>query len=189
MNKNINIPNFITSLRLIGTVCLLFLVPLSPTFYIVYSLTGITDALDGFIARRTSTVSELGAKLDSVADLFFYFVMIVKLFPILCIRLPREIWYAAIIVLLLRIISYLVAAIKYRRFASLHTFLNKLTGLAVFSVPFILRLPYTVQFCFFICIIAGLASAEELLIHIIGQQYNSNTKTLFSNSKDTLKNN
>lgn len=188
MNKNINIPNFITSLRLVGTICLLFMTPLSPAFFIVYSITGITDALDGFIARRTSTVSEFGAKLDSIADIIFYFVMIVKILPILCVKLPVQIWYAVTAVLILRIASYIVAAIKYRRFASLHTLLNKLTGIAIFSVPFMLGLPCAVQFCVIVCIIAGLASAEELLIHITGQRYNASTKSIFSNDKNTLKN-
>ena len=37
-------------------------------FYCVYVLTGITDFLDGFIARRTRTTSQLGAKIDMMAE-------------------------------------------------------------------------------------------------------------------------
>ncbi len=64
-----NLPNFITAMRMVGTVALLLTEPLSVCFYVVYALTGITDALDGFIARKLKVTSELGAKLDSAADL------------------------------------------------------------------------------------------------------------------------
>ena len=39
--------------------------------------------LDGTIARATNSTSEFGARLDSISDLIFYAVMIVKFFPIL----------------------------------------------------------------------------------------------------------
>ena len=65
------LPNYITALRMVGSVCLIFIRPLSPLFFGVYTLAGITDALDGYIARKTHTASAFGAKLDSAADLLF----------------------------------------------------------------------------------------------------------------------
>ena len=41
--------------------------PLSTLFLTIYVLTGISDVLDGAIARKYTTTSELGAKLDSIA--------------------------------------------------------------------------------------------------------------------------
>lgn len=88
--------NCITGLRMLGTLVLLGLVPLSPAFYGVYALTGVTDALDGWVARKTGTASPLGARLDSCADLLFYAVMIGKLFPVLYEVLPQAIWLAVL---------------------------------------------------------------------------------------------
>ena len=90
--------NCITGLRMLGTLVLLGLVPLSPAFYGVYALTGVTDALDGWVARKTGTASPLGARLDSCADLLFYAVMIGKLFPVLYEVLPQAIWMAVLVI-------------------------------------------------------------------------------------------
>lgn len=174
-----NLSNCITAARMIGTLCLIPVQPLSPAFYGLYTLTGLTDVLDGWIARKMGNASELGAKLDSIADLIFYAVMLIKTFPILWIRLPVEIWYAVAMVLLLRLSAYLAAAIKYRRFASLHTYMNKLTGAAVFCVPYVIALPFAVPFCWAACGIAVIASREELLIHIRNKTYEQNRKTIW----------
>lgn len=166
--------NYITCIRIIGTVGLLWLEPQSPVFFMVYTLTGLTDVLDGYIARKTNTTSALGAKLDSIADLLFYAVMLGKLLPILWVRLPVGIWYAIGAILCVRLLGYVVAAVKYRQFASLHTYLNKLAGLAVFAVPYILLLPVAVPLCWGVCAIAGMAAIEELLIHMRNSTYRAN---------------
>ena len=176
-NKNA-IPNYITALRIIGTVLLIFIKPLSSLFYIVYTICGISDALDGFIARRTETATDFGARLDSIADLLFYAVMLIKIFPILLLRLPTEIWYIVSATVIIRLISYILAAVKYHRFAALHTYMNKFTGLLVFTVPYVLSFSVSTAFCFITTVVAGIASLEELLIHILSKQYNANIKTI-----------
>lgn len=165
------LPNIITCFRIMGTFGLLFLEPLSPIFYIVYTLAGASDILDGCIARMMKTTSELGAKLDSIADLMFYAVMLIKIFPIMWIRLSRTIWIVVGMILVLRAISCTVAAVRERRFASLHTYWNKLTGAAVFSIPYIIQQPIANPFCWGVCGIAGIATIRELMMHIRGKAY------------------
>ena len=177
--KKIMSANFITSLRIAGTVILLFLKPLSTPFYITYTLTGITDVLDGFVARKTGTASETGAKLDSAADILFYGVTLTKLLHRIIDEMPKQIWWLVCIVLLLRLCTYFTAAVKYRRFASLHTYLNKVTGAAVFLIPYFLRAPFAVAYCYSVCIIGGLSSLEELFIHLTSGSYKSAKKSLF----------
>lgn len=168
-----NIPNCITALRIIGTVCLVFTKPMSLHFFIIYIFTGVTDVLDGFIARKLKITSEFGAKLDSIADLLFYSIMVIMIMPVLWANLRRAIWYAVGVVVLLRLSAYIVAAIKYHRFASLHTTLNKITGGAVFAIPFFMLLPLKVPLCWLACAIAGLGSLEELIRHLKNKAYNS----------------
>lgn len=78
-----NIANIVTVLRIIGTLSLLFMVPRSPVWLWVYGLCGVTDVLDGFLARRLKIQSRFGSRLDSASDLLFYAVMIIQLLPLL----------------------------------------------------------------------------------------------------------
>lgn len=162
----LTLPNCITALRIVGTLALLIIEPMSAAFFAIYILTGITDVLDGFLARLTGSVTAFGAKLDSAADLLFYGVMLVRIFPVMWVRLPVEIWFAVGAILVIRVISYSVAASKTGQFASLHTNMNKFTGFAVFCVPFVILQPFAVPVCSSVCLIAALASAEELMIHL-----------------------
>lgn len=167
MKRNhLTLPNFVTSLRIVGTLALLLIEPMTAPFFAVYTLTGITDVLDGFLARLTGCVSDFGAKLDSIADLLFFGVMLVRVFPVMWARLPSGIWGAVVLIVGIRAISVGVAAKKTGEFAALHTYMNKFTGLAVFCVPYVLLQPFAVSACGAVCLIAVLASAEELLIHL-----------------------
>ena len=182
MNKT-NLPNLITTLRILGTAGLIFTLPLTPLYFVIYTLCGLSDALDGWFARHTGTASDFGARLDSIADLFFYTVMLIGLMPILWRLLPVVFWVLLGAVLLIRLCAYAVAAGRYVRFAALHTYMNKLTGAAVFVLPYFLRLPFAPAYCWAVCGIAALASTEELLIHLRGGEYNTNKKTIFELKK------
>ncbi|MBO4694276.1 MAG: CDP-alcohol phosphatidyltransferase family protein [Clostridia bacterium] len=172
-----NLPNIITLLRFFGTLCILFLAPLKPPFFMVYTATGITELFDGYIARKMNLTSAFGAKLDSIADLLFYTVSLIKLLPTLIKNLPHFIWIIVALILILRTLSYIIAAIKFRRFASHHTWLNKITGLFVFAIPYLLVTPFSVPFCFSVCMMGVLSTAEDLYIHISSKEYDDNIKS------------
>ena len=174
----LTVPNSITFLRILGTIVLLFIKPLSVLFFVIYAFTGLTDALDGFVARKTGTQSDFGAKLDSVADLLFYTAMMIKILPVLIKEMPKLIWCFVAAVLAVRLASYLVAACKYHRFSSMHTYLNKLTGAAVFILPFMLITPVKTFYAFFAVCLGITASLEELIIHFKSESYNASVKSL-----------
>ena len=61
-----HIANILTASRIIFSFPLL-IVPLSSVwFYSLYLFCGLTDMIDGAIARKTGAVSKFGAKLDTV---------------------------------------------------------------------------------------------------------------------------
>jgi CDP-diacylglycerol--glycerol-3-phosphate 3-phosphatidyltransferase/cardiolipin synthase len=73
MNPVYNIPNLLTLLRilLIPVFIVLFYLPFpwaNEAAAAVFVLAGLTDWLDGYLARRMQLVSPLGAFLDPVAD-------------------------------------------------------------------------------------------------------------------------
>ena len=176
---SLTLADAITVCRMIGTLFLLFLRPFSAEFLWIYAFTGLTDALDGWIARKTGTASDFGARLDSIADLLFYAVTMFRLAPLLWDALPEDIWYAVAVILLIRVSVYLIAAKKYRRFASLHTYLNKLTGGAVFLIPFLCTTGYAAAYCRITCGIAAVAALEELILHLRRKTYCADIKSIF----------
>ena len=154
----------------------------SPLFLVIYTLAGLTDVLDGWLARKSGKASEFGARLDSISDLLFYSVLLIRLFPILYQTLPGEIWYAVLGIVLVRLAVYATAAVKYHRFASLHTWLNKLTGVTVFLLPYVLLVSSGVGYNWAVCILAFAASAEELAIHILRTDYLAERKSFIQKS-------
>ena len=78
--------NIITLFRIAASIVLLFCPVFAPAFYVLYIAAGLSDMLDGFVARKTDTVSKLGARLDTIADFVFVLVCLIKLLPIL--RIP-----------------------------------------------------------------------------------------------------
>lgn len=72
-----NLPNLLSCLR----VLLLLLPAMQPAFYAVYAACGLSDMLDGFLARRLGVASRLGSILDSAADLLFLCVSALKIVP------------------------------------------------------------------------------------------------------------
>ena len=79
MLSNKNLPNILSYARIAGTIWLILTKPLTPLFLTIYTITGVTDVLDGAIARKYGTTSEKGAKLDSIADLLFYTLILIRI--------------------------------------------------------------------------------------------------------------
>jgi CDP-diacylglycerol--glycerol-3-phosphate 3-phosphatidyltransferase len=79
-----NLPNTLTWLRIfaIPLVIMLFYLPYrwaDPAAGLLFALAGITDSLDGYLARRMGLTSRLGAFLDPVADKLIVAVALVLL--------------------------------------------------------------------------------------------------------------
>ena len=82
----------------------------------------------------------------------------------------------------LQIIAYIVCAFKYRKFASMHTFGNKVLGAAVFVFPFFLIGRVYLLYSLFIYIfgaIAFLGAIELNLILLLSKRYDPRIKTIF----------
>ena len=178
------IPNIITSLRIFGAISLVFIPKLTLPFYIVYLLCGFTDVLDGFIARSFNCESTLGAKLDSISDLTFYSVTVILFIPMMIEKLHLWVWVFLGVVLGVRCAAYIVAAIKYHRFAAIHTYLNKLTGFMVFLLPLTIEYSIFNGYCVVGCVVGVIASTEELLIHLTQKEYNPAKKYYFKKTEN-----
>lgn len=170
MNKA-TIPNAITCMRILGAIALLFVPTFKTLFYVIFIFCGITDVLDGFLARKFGTSSKLGSKLDSIADLMFYSVMVLKLLPVMCEKMPIGVWGMLLAAILIRVSIYIVAAIKFSRFASSHTYFNKASGMFAFLAPFFAPTRFFAVYCGVWCVVGILSGTEDLAIHITAKQY------------------
>ena len=88
--------NIITGIRIVISVVLLFCPAFSPIFYVLYLIAGLSDMVDGAVARKTGTVSEFGSRLDTIADIAFVAVCLIKLLPVLDIPDWLYVWIAII---------------------------------------------------------------------------------------------
>ena len=127
------IANIVTFSRILFSLCLFLLSPSSVPFAVLYLLCGVTDVLDGFIARKLHTESEKGAMLDSIADLFFALSYAVKILPVL--NFPIWIWIWTAIIAAVKITGILITSKKIHKLSVEHSFENKLTGLFLYLLP------------------------------------------------------
>jgi phosphatidylglycerophosphate synthase len=171
------VPNCITFCRIGLSFLLLFLQPLSAAFFAIYILCGFTDLADGLIARKTGTTSDLGAKLDSAADMIFIGVSLFTLYPYLGLTLGILLWI--FIIGIIRVASIMTALHKYRTFASIHTYGNKLTGIIVFITPLWLSHNHYTIWINVVCVVATLSAVEELIIQITSTELQLDRKGLF----------
>ena len=125
--------NIVTGCRISGSVLLLFFPAFSPAFYIIYLLCGLSDMIDGTIARKTNSADESGAKLDTAADLVFVTAALIKVLP--AIPIPAWLWIWGAVIATIKTGNIIGRYVSQKRFLSLHTVMNKLTGLLLFLLP------------------------------------------------------
>ena len=128
-----HLANLITSLRIVFSVMLLFLKPLSLPFLILYIAAGITDMIDGTVARKNGNVSEFGSKLDTVADLVLVVVCLIKLIPV--IHLPSWLIIWIVVIAVIKAANMISGYVIRKDIVALHTVMNKVTGLFLFLLP------------------------------------------------------
>ena len=125
--------NIITGFRVLISIALLFCPVFSPVFYMLYLIAGLSDMIDGTIARRTNTVSEFGARFDTAADFVFAAVCLIKFLPVISMPIWLCVWI--VIIALIKIINIISGYIAQRRLVAVHSVMNKVTGVLLFILP------------------------------------------------------
>ena len=153
------IANSVTLCRILGSIGLLFCPVYSACFYRLYIFCGLTDMVDGTIARKMGAVSTFGARLDTAADLSFAAVAFLKILPLIQIREWLWFWIAAIAAV--KIFNLVWGLLHRKHIPSIHTAANKTTGFCLFLLPLTLAfapLEYTAPV---VCTIATFAAIQE----------------------------
>ncbi|MBE5816419.1 MAG: CDP-alcohol phosphatidyltransferase family protein [Clostridiales bacterium] len=152
--------NTITISRILCSICLLPCPVFSITFYSIYLLCGITDMVDGTIARKTKTISKLGARLDTVADIVFVAVCSVKILPL--IQLPTWLWVWVAVIAIIKTGNVVWGLICNKKWMSLHTSLNKVTGFLLFLFPLTFSFIDPIYSSAIVCSVATASAINEI---------------------------
>ena len=155
-----HIANIITGSRIVLSLPLL-LIPLSSAwFYALYLLCGVSDMIDGTVARRTKSASEFGARLDTVSDFVFMTVALIKFVPHFHISVWLWIWIG--VIAMIKLGNVVWGFIRTKKLVSPHAVLNKITGLLLFLLPVTISfvdLTYTLPI---VCTLATVAAIHEV---------------------------
>ena len=153
------IPNLLSMSRIVLCLPLLLVDAMTVPFWTLYVTAGLTDILDGFLARRWGVESKFGARLDSLADFVFVLVVGFKLFPYL--KLPIALWMMIGFIALVKTVNAISSYMVKHKIEFLHTKANKLTGFLLFIGIMVIGQSYFVPVAWMISCIALFAAIQE----------------------------
>ena len=151
--------NVITCFRVMASFALLFIPLYSVPFYLLYLTAGISDMVDGMVARRRNTTSGFGARLDTAADFVFVVVCLIRLLPVMDVPTWLYVWIG--VIALIKGINIVSGYVKKKRFVTAHTVMNKVTGALLFVLPLTLPLVELRYTAFAVCAVATFAAIQE----------------------------
>ena len=118
---------------------------------------GISDMVDGSLARKLQAETKTGAILDSVSDIVFVACCAIRLLPVP--EIPVWLWIWAGVIVFIKMVNQVSALVVCKRFCFPHTLANKLTGLLLFlTVPVMF---WTVIPVAIVAAVATFAAAQE----------------------------
>ncbi len=156
--------NILTGSRVVGSIALLFLSVYSIGFCAVYLFCGFSDMIDGTVARKTSSVSEFGSRLDTVADFIFTAVCLIKLLPL--VHIPVWLWVWIAVIAVIKVANIAREYARRGRLLAVHSVLNRVTGGTLFLLPLTLQFIEPLYSLTAVCAIATAATVQESYIII-----------------------
>lgn len=141
--RDMNLPNLLTLIRIL-LIPLFVILIINKSFswaLIIFALAGITDGIDGLIARITHQRTELGAYLDPIADKLllsagFITLAIIEMLPswLAVIVIARDI--IILLGILMMILTNIPLKIQPSLISKITTFLQISTILLVLMAPY-----------------------------------------------------
>lgn len=107
-------------------------------FWTLYLLCGLSDVLDGAVARLAGTASRLGERLDTIADIIFVAMWMVMFIP--AINVGRWLWIWTGVIALIKVVNVISGLAMKKGFVAKHTPANKATGILLFLLPMVILL-------------------------------------------------
>lgn len=172
------LPNLISAIRLMSFPVLIWLawIGADRAFAWLLVAAGITDFLDGWLARKYGWVSKTGALLDSTADIS---IVLVVLFAMWTLHNDVFVYHGPILwaILIVWSLTNLIGLVRYHRLPSFHTasarFGLTMFGLFVLVLFFYGFVPWLLYVCGTICFLAGV---ESLILVVLIDHWRPNLR-------------
>lgn len=177
----LNIPNILSLYRIIVFPVIIFslIVKNEPLFAWLICISLTTDILDGWIARTFNMQTEIGAKLDSIADIGTYIGALSGVFVFKSAAIQPYILSFQVFIALF-VFSHVLSLIKFGCFPSLHLYSWKIGG---YIQGFFFATLFVFGFypAFYIVMVSwGIASfLEHIMIQLIIKEMRTNAKGLY----------
>lgn len=127
------VPNALSTFRIIMIIPLFLFEPLTFPFMTAYVLAGVSDIIDGPIARKFDVVSQFGAALDGGADLLFLFAALYRIGPI--IEFSSWLWIWIGIAITCKLLASVIGYVRHKKVIFLHTYIGKFFMLNLLFFP------------------------------------------------------
>ncbi len=174
-------PNLVSSLRILiaPVLLLLAILGLENWFLAALIFSGLTDVLDGYLARRLNMVTSLGARLDSWGDFIIYSTMAACAWILWPEITQRELLYYSIILFSL-LLPTLIGLVKFGRFSGYHTWSVKVAVFATFVGYIALYAGFAAWPFQLASLLSLIAGVEEVLITLVLREARTDVRSLFA---------
>ncbi|MBP1043792.1 CDP-alcohol phosphatidyltransferase family protein [Vagococcus sp. BWB3-3] len=172
----IYLPNVLSTLRLLLAPTMFFVTNQPLALLGIYLLIGISDIMDGWLARHYQVESKLGAKLDSYADFVFWITILLLILTRLDLEFPLISKLFISLTLIIRLVNLVLTKLKFNNWAMMHTIANKMAGFSLFI--FLPLVFFTKNAHWFIVILPMISALEETVILATTDRYDINQKSL-----------
>ncbi len=154
--------NSITGIRIVCALGLIFCPTFSIWFYVLYIIGGISDVFDGIVARYFGKETKFGARFDTIADIIFTVIIIIKVVK----KVSNSTWIIIWIICIaaIKCISIIGGFVINKRFVAEHTIINKICGILLFAIPLcVISFPWRLVEALLIltCALATIAAIQE----------------------------
>ena len=164
--------NLISGSRIVIAVFLFFFSEITGVFLALYCYCGISDLVDGPVARKTGYTSATGAMLDTIGDVLTYLAL-AKIF-IAHKYVPAWVIVWMLITAVGFAASGLIALKRFGKFSLVHSLFGKFLGVGVFLLPFAQKFNFGVVWMGVICTISSIAAIESILIECLSDTLETN---------------
>lgn len=177
---NSKIPNILSVFRIISVPCLLLLAwnGHRKLFIALLIASLITDALDGYIARKYNLATALGSRLDSFGDMAIYLTVPLCAWWLWPAIIIREVVFVSITIGAYGI-PIIAGLLKYGKIPSYHTYGAKAAAI-IMSISALMLLTVDIAWPFrYAAIFQAVVACEEVLITVRLPALRSNVKSLW----------
>jgi len=174
------IPNILSGFRIITAPFLLYLAwhGYRNCFIGLLIISLLSDAVDGYIARKYNVSTNLGTKLDSLGDMAIYLTLPLCAWWLVPEILRQEALFACI-VLIAYITPLIAGIIKFKQIPSYHTYGAKIAAILMSTAILILFMTEFTWIFRFAAIFQIIVALEEVLITLRLPKLQDNVKSIW----------